>query len=110
MDRSNFSIGRNYFDGKRRGEFGLLESETGDKIIAGFIALQPKCLKLEADSFKLTAKEVPRFIRKRSVMKSITIFIPERREVKISRLQAFVALEPNFYLSWRLGAAYSLWI
>ena len=60
MDRSNFDKGHKYFDKKRKGELGLLKSETGDKRIAGVIALQPKCycLRLEDVSVKRAAKGV----------------------------------------------------
>ena len=66
MDRSNFPVDHEYFDDSRKGELGFLKSETGEKRIAGVIALQPKCycLKLEGDSTKLAAKGIPRFQQK----------------------------------------------
>ena len=63
MDRSNFPTDHKYFDESRKGDLGFFKSETGEKRIAGIIALQPKCycLKLEGNSVKHAAKGVPRF-------------------------------------------------
>ena len=61
MDFSNFPVDHELYDDTRKGQLGLLKSETAERPIVEAICLAPKCYSILQDNGKVknTAKGVP---------------------------------------------------
>ena len=67
LDTSNFSLSHPLYSTKNKGKLGLLKSEVGERVIAEFVGVRPKCYSIVlADNDRVSsAKGVPKPIKKK---------------------------------------------